>query len=128
MSRYLCGPSVLRLTGRVGAVIPGDVFEHDFSPEGPEGRDGPAREAANLAAGAFALVPGEITEAAKLEARAAAAAAAMASAPAAEETTAPEPDGGGGEPTAAKAEPDAATTGGTKRAPRRRASIDNKGE
>lgn len=109
MSRYVCGPSVLRLTGRVGAVIPGDVFEHDFSPDGPEGSDGPAREAANLLAGAFTLAPGETTEAAKRTAAVeAAAAAARVDATAAESET---------EPQAADVHQDAGTT-----------DTDNKGE
>lgn len=72
MGTYRCGPSVLRLTGRVGAVIPGDFFEHDFSRTGPEGWDGPAREAALLAAGTITKYPDGQTEFEQIETRAAA--------------------------------------------------------
>lgn len=55
MASYLCGPSVLRLTGHTEAVQPGASFDHDFSVTGPEGEHGPAREAALIASGAASL-------------------------------------------------------------------------
>lgn len=80
MGNYVAGPSVLRLTGRVGAVIPGEAFAHDFSRTGPEGGDGPAREAALLASGAIRLPSGERSELAKLDAATVAALEATAAA------------------------------------------------
>lgn len=53
MGRYIAGDSVLRLTGGVEAIQPGQSFEHDFSETGPEGEHGPAREAAMIASGAI---------------------------------------------------------------------------
>jgi hypothetical protein len=52
---------VLRLTGHVAAIIPGDRFEHDFSQDGPEGPHGPAREGALLTAGAITIDATETT-------------------------------------------------------------------
>lgn len=73
MGNYIAGPSVLRLTGRVQAVVPGEAFAHDFSQAGPEGPDGPGREAVLLASGAATLQPGEITEFDRIAAASAAA-------------------------------------------------------
>lgn len=61
MGRYVCGNSVLRLTGRTDdPILPGTTFDYDFSAEGPEGVHGPAREAALVAAGAI-LTPAEMS-------------------------------------------------------------------
>lgn len=57
MATYLCGPSVLQLTGHAEPVRPGSTFAHDFTIGGPEGEYGPAREAALIAAGAMMPEP-----------------------------------------------------------------------
>lgn len=50
MAKYTVGPSVWN------GHLPGVVVEYDFSPAGPEGEHGPAREAALIAAGALTPV------------------------------------------------------------------------
>ena len=47
MTTYICGPSILRLRGRARAVVPGDRFEHAFTP---------GEEALALASGAVVAV------------------------------------------------------------------------
>lgn len=57
MGRYTVGPSTVHVTGIPSQ--PGDVIEHDFSINGPEGEHGPAREAALIAAGALTPITEE---------------------------------------------------------------------
>lgn len=54
--RYTVGPSVLSLTGHDTPSQPGETVEHDFSPSGPDGEHGPAREQALITAGALTPV------------------------------------------------------------------------
>lgn len=50
MAKYTVGPSIWH------GHAPGEVVEYDFSPSGPEGEHGPAREAMLIAAGALTPV------------------------------------------------------------------------
>lgn len=53
MGKYVVGPCVLSLTGHPMSAKEGDIVEHDFSVQGPDGVHGPARETALIAAGAL---------------------------------------------------------------------------